>query len=82
MVTLEDLLEEIVGEIYDETDRDVLAVHDGHDGNRATGWRCTGERRIVDRMRSGELRRARPVGSVPGVPPRRKVFRCRKTSRI
>ncbi|WP_410657033.1 hemolysin family protein [Amycolatopsis sp. lyj-112] len=33
MVTLEDLLEEIVGEIYDETDRDVLAVRDGQDGS-------------------------------------------------
>ncbi|MEU8413065.1 hemolysin family protein [Amycolatopsis japonica] len=33
MVTLEDLLEEIVGEIYDETDRDVLAVRDGKDGS-------------------------------------------------
>ncbi|MER5262735.1 hemolysin family protein [Actinosynnema sp. NPDC002837] len=33
MVTLEDLLEEIVGEIYDETDRDVMAVHAAEDGS-------------------------------------------------
>ncbi|WP_309112540.1 hemolysin family protein [Saccharothrix sp.] len=33
MVTLEDLLEEIVGEIYDETDRDVMAVRAGEDGS-------------------------------------------------
>lgn len=32
IVTLEDLLEEIVGEIYDETDRDVLAVKKTADG--------------------------------------------------
>ncbi|MCX2933123.1 hemolysin family protein [Mycobacterium sp. CVI_P3] len=32
IVTLEDLLEEIVGEIYDETDRDVLAVRRLPDG--------------------------------------------------
>jgi putative hemolysin len=32
MVTLEDLLEEIVGEIYDETDRDVMAVRTEPDG--------------------------------------------------
>ncbi|MFI6094626.1 hemolysin family protein [Lentzea sp. NPDC051213] len=32
MVTLEDLLEEIVGEIYDETDSDVVAVHARPDG--------------------------------------------------
>ncbi|WP_433271639.1 hemolysin family protein [Actinosynnema sp. CS-041913] len=33
MVTLEDLLEEIVGEIMDETDRDVMAVHNADDGS-------------------------------------------------
>jgi putative hemolysin len=33
MVTLEDLLEEIVGEIYDETDRDVMAVRASEDGS-------------------------------------------------
>jgi putative hemolysin len=32
MVTVEDLLEEIVGEIYDEFDRDVLAARRGPDG--------------------------------------------------
>jgi Transporter associated domain len=32
-VTLEDLLEEIVGEIYDETDRDILAVRPMPDGS-------------------------------------------------
>ncbi|WP_374986674.1 hemolysin family protein [Streptomyces fradiae] len=33
IVTIEDLLEEIVGEIYDETDRDVLAVRRQPDGS-------------------------------------------------
>lgn len=33
IVTLEDLLEEIVGEIYDETDRDILAVRPMPDGS-------------------------------------------------
>ncbi|SDD39287.1 hemolysin family protein [Actinokineospora iranica] len=33
IVTLEDLLEEIVGEIYDETDRDVLGVKRAADGS-------------------------------------------------
>ncbi|WP_282776397.1 MULTISPECIES: hemolysin family protein [unclassified Nocardia] len=33
IVTLEDLLEEIVGEIYDDTDRDLLAVHHEPDGS-------------------------------------------------
>lgn len=33
IVTIEDLLEEIVGEIYDETDRDILAVQPMPDGS-------------------------------------------------
>jgi len=33
IVTLEDLLEELVGEIYDETDRDVLSVEHEEDGS-------------------------------------------------
>ncbi|CAL9542429.1 hypothetical protein SUDANB95_04223 [Actinosynnema sp. ALI-1.44] len=33
IVTLEDLLEEVVGEIYDETDRNVLAVRTDDDGS-------------------------------------------------
>ena len=34
IVTLEDLLEEVVGEIYDETDRDILSVEPAPDGSR------------------------------------------------
>lgn len=33
IITMEDLIEEIVGEIYDETDRDVLSVQRGDDGS-------------------------------------------------
>jgi putative hemolysin len=33
IVTLEDLLEEVVGEIYDEADRDILSVEHGEDGS-------------------------------------------------
>ncbi|BCJ77073.1 membrane protein [Catellatospora sp. IY07-71] len=33
IVTMEDLLEEVVGEIYDEADRDVMAVQQGEDGD-------------------------------------------------
>jgi putative hemolysin len=33
MVTIEDLLEELVGEIYDYTDRDVMSVQRGPDGS-------------------------------------------------
>lgn len=33
IVTLEDLLEEVVGEIYDETDRDLIPVSRGEDGS-------------------------------------------------
>lgn len=34
IVTVEDLLEELVGEIYDETDQDILAVREEPDGAR------------------------------------------------
>jgi putative hemolysin len=33
VITIEDLVEEVVGEIYDETDRDVLSVERGADGS-------------------------------------------------
>ncbi len=33
IVTLEDLIEELVGEIYDETDRDILSVVHEEDGS-------------------------------------------------
>ena len=33
IITMEDLIEELVGEIYDETDRDVLAVRRSDDGS-------------------------------------------------
>ena len=33
IITIEDLVEELVGEIYDETDRDVLSVRHGEDGS-------------------------------------------------
>jgi putative hemolysin len=33
IITMEDLIEELVGEIYDETDRDVLSVRRLHDGS-------------------------------------------------
>ena len=33
IITMEDLIEELVGEIYDETDRDVLSVQHGDDGS-------------------------------------------------
>lgn len=33
IITMEDLIEEIVGEIYDETDRDVLSVRRSEDGS-------------------------------------------------
>jgi putative hemolysin len=35
IITVEDLVEELVGEIYDETDRDVLAVRRAEDGSIA-----------------------------------------------
>ncbi|MGH9184981.1 MAG: hemolysin family protein [Acidimicrobiales bacterium] len=33
IITLEDLIEELVGEIYDETDRDVISIHRDRDGS-------------------------------------------------
>jgi putative hemolysin len=39
IVTLEDLIEELVGEIYDETDRDVCAVQREPDGGFVLGGR-------------------------------------------
>lgn len=39
IVTVEDLIEELVGEIYDETDRDIIGVRHADDGSMAVSGR-------------------------------------------